>query len=100
MKNTPSGVLRKSCQKQLQVTARAGVNCDLSCLLVRIWAGLIEAGNSAVDHNKVFIIHTFFRPSAEFEVDEDRLGSRYTLFVCLCIHRLLDRLNPMCITAI
>ena len=36
-KNTPSCVLLKSCQKQLKVTARAGVDRDSSCLLVSIW---------------------------------------------------------------
>ena len=37
-----------------------------------IVAGLIEASN------KGFIIPTFYGPSADFEVDEDRFGSRYT----------------------
>ena len=42
-KKTSRGVLLKSCQKQLKVTTRAGVGCDL-CYL-GFGAGLIEAGN-------------------------------------------------------
>ena len=41
-----------------------------------------------VDHNKGFIIPTFCRPSADFEVVEDRLGSiLQQAFVCLCTPR-------------
>ena len=51
-----------------------------------------SAQHWTLDHNKGFKIPTFCIPYANFEVDEDRLGSRYspTSFFCLCIPRWLD----------
>ena len=76
-KNTPRGVLLKSCQRQLKVIARAGGDFNY-VMLVSQDLGLDLLKLPTVNQNKGFIIPTFCRPSADFEVVEDRLGSRYT----------------------
>jgi hypothetical protein len=43
-----------------------------------ISAGGSSAQHWTLDHNKGFKIPTFCIPYANFEVDEDHLGSRYT----------------------
>ena len=45
-----------------------------------------------VDHNKGFKIPIFCIPYSDFEVDEDRLGSRYTpRSICLFVYTWMTR---------
>ena len=64
-------------QEELKVTARAGGDCNYAMLVIQD-LGLDLLKIPTVRQNKGFIIPTFCRPSADFEVVEDRLGSRYT----------------------
>ena len=46
-----------------------------------------SAQHWTLDHNKGFIIPIFCIPYADFEVDENRLGSRYTpTSICLFVY--------------
>ena len=67
----------KRCQRQLKFTARAGGDCNY-VMLVSYDLGLDLLKLPTVNQNKGFIITTFCRTAADFEVVEDRVGSRYT----------------------